>query len=388
MGTQPTPPDQDLGLGRIMDRRHFVAGSLSASAALLLAAGLGSSSASAASDSAAKGPSPTKDGDSLNLYAWEGYFAPKAISRFESKYGIKVTQTDTASLDQMLTTLTAKQPFDVMINNSTYLPQVTGTGLLQVIDPDKLTNYGQVVEDFRKPYYDPSGLYAIPYAIGGCGVAYNDTEYHNVKGSWADIWENADSHAGHVYLLDDSQLALQIALAYLGLNQNTSSKTDLNKAAEAIIQIKSKLGGFASTDTTQVIASGQATMLPSYYGNVFSAIQKMGHAGKDIKLKPVKVGSLFNADNLTIPSAAQHPGNAMLFIDYMLSPEVMAENVNYIAYPVPTKAGLAAYDTLVKEYPFLKIDTSTLNNANQWQQGLTATQRPLWNAAWLKVQAA
>ena len=105
-----------------------------------------------------------------------------------------------------------------------------------------------------------------------------------------------------------------------------------------------------------------------------------------IRVKRAKEGQLFNADTMTIPAAGAHPGNAMLFIDYMLNAENMTKNVSYISYPVPTTAGMAAYDALVADVPFLKVDTESLSDTSAWQQGLTATQRTLWQQAWLKVQ--
>lgn len=375
--THPTVPG-----GPRFDRRHFLAGSLGAAAIAALAACGGSPS-----PAARKTAAPGKDGDTLNLYAWSGYFAPDVIDGFEKKHGITVAQTATASVPEMLQKLTATQPFDIALANSTFLPDVTSTGLLQVIDHDKLSNYGQVLEDFRTPYFDPDGKYCITYAMGGVGIAYRPSIYRNLTGSWADIWNNVDTDPKHVYLFDDYQLSLAIALMYLGLDPNTDSQRDLDQAVDALRSIKPKLGGFGSTGTADALAGGQATMAASYTGDAAAAIRTLGAGGGALAFEFAQQGQLFNADTLTIPTAAPHPGNAMLFLDYVLDPQNMTANVDYIAYPVPTTAGMAAYDNLVVDLPFLKIDNTILGQSNAWQHGLSATQRPLWNAAWLKVQA-
>lgn len=368
-----------------VSRRRFLAGSLTAAAAAAALAACGNSPPGMGA--AVTAPTPTKDGDVLNLYAWSGYYAPEVLDGFQREYGITIAQTTTASVPEMLQKLTARQSFDLAIANSTFLPDVISAGLLQGIDPDRLTNYDELLDTFRTPYYDPDGRYCITYAMGGVGVAYRKSVFANPGGSWADIWDSVDTDPKHVYLFDDYQLTLAIALMYLGLNPNTDSQSDLDQAVEALRSIAPRLGGFGSTGTAETLSSGQATMAASYTGDVLTAIRTMGATGEDLQFTFAKEGQLFNADTMTIPAAATHPGNAMLFLDYVLRPDNMAANVDYTGYPIPTSAGMKAYDQLVTDVPFLQLDTSVMDQPSSWQQGLTATQRPLWNAAWLKVRA-
>jgi spermidine/putrescine-binding protein len=374
------PPAGPTGF---IDRRAFLGGSLGVAALAALAA-----CSSSGGTSGAKGSiKAAKDGDTLNLYAWEGYFAPTTIKGFEKKYGITVKQTATASSADQLQKITSEQPFDVTISNSTFLPQVTSAGLLHVIDHDQLKNFDQVIPYFQSPYFDPGAKYSIGYAMAPVGIAYRKSEYPNLTGSWKDFWNNVTTVPKHAYYIDDMQLGLSIALMYLGLDLDTDSQSDLNKAVSAISSIKGELGGFGSTNTIQSLSSGQATLIPSYTGNVYTALTQAKNAS-DLGFELCKEGQLFNDDAMSIPIKAAHPGNGMLFIDYMLAPENMTANVKYIGYPVPTKAGLQTYDTLVKATPFLAFGTSLLSKPSAWEKGLSPQQRTLWNAAWLKVQAS
>lgn len=363
-------------------RRRFLAGSLTTAGAIAALAACSNNSGPVTKTAA-----PVKDGDVLNLYAWSGYYAPEVLDGFQQEYGIEVQQTATASVPEMLQKITAKQPFDLAIANSTFLPDVVAAGLLQAIDHEKLSNYGQLLDTFRTPYYDPTSRYCITYALGGVGIAYRNSVFPTVTGSWADIWNNVNTDPKHVYLFDDYQLTLAIALMYLKLDPNTSRQSDLDQAVDALRAIKPQLGGFGSTGTAETLSSGQATMAASYTGDVLTAIRGMGATASDMKFQFAREGQLFNADTMTIPTSATHPGNAMLFLDYVLRPDKMTANVTYTGYPAPTAAGMAAYDDLVKDTPFLQLDTGVMNQPSAWQHGLTATQRPLWNAAWLKVQA-
>ncbi len=383
--TVPGLGGPSAALDRGLTRRRFLAGTLTAATGIAALAACGNSTTE--TTSANRAAEPTKDGDVLNLYAWSGYYAPEVLDGFQREYGITIAQTATSSVPEMLQKLTAQQPFDLAIANSTFLPDVIAAGLLQRIDPDMLTNYDQLLETFHTPYYDPEGRYCLTYAMGGIGLAYRQSVFPHPAGSWADIWSGVDVDPKHVYLFDDYQLTLAIALMYLGLNPNTDSQNDLNQAVEALRAIAPSLGGFGSTGTVETLSSGQATMAASYTGDVLSAIRTMGDAGADLQFTFAREGQLFNADTMTIPTAATHPGNAMLFLDYMLRPDNMAANVDYTGYPVPTTAGMKAYDQLVADVPFLQLDTAVMDQPSSWQQGLSATQRPLWNAAWLKVRA-
>ena len=42
---------------------------------------------------------------------------------------------------------------------------------------------------------------------------------------------------------------------------------------------------------------------------------------------------------LLIPVNAEHPGTALLFMEYMLDPENAAQNVEWMGYPMPYDGG-------------------------------------------------
>jgi spermidine/putrescine transport system substrate-binding protein len=365
-----------------LDRRTVLRGSLVAAMAGLVAA---CSSGGSASSSAA-GIKAEKDGSTLDLFAWQGYFAPSTISGFEKKYGITVNQTYITSSDDELQKVVAGLPFDVAIANSEYLQQIIPAGLLQRIDHSNLSNWSQVDSYFNSPYYDPGAKYSVPYAMAPMGLVYRSDVFPSLSGSWSDLWEHAGDAPGRVYLLDDMQISLSIALMHLGLPIVNPTQDNLNAAANALLQLKPKVAGFVSVNTIQTIASGQAALMPTYTGNVYTALSSAKNPAT-IKFELCKEGQLFNSDTMTITAKAAHPGNGMLFINYMLAPENMTANIDYIGYPVGTTAGTAAYAKVVEKTPWLVVGTDLLSKPSAWEQGLSQSQRPLWNSAWLKVQA-
>ena len=61
------------------------------------------------------------------------------------------------------------------------------------------------------------------------------------------------------------------------------------------------------------------------------------------KFEKCKEGIPVGADQMAIPANAEHPGTAMLFIDFMLDPENAAQNVAYFGYPMPNNGAVDAF---------------------------------------------
>ena len=86
-------------------------------------------------------------------------------------------------------------------------------------------------------------------------------------------------------------------------------------------------------------------------------------------------GTPINSDTYAIPVNAQHPGTAMLFIDYMLRPENVEKNINYICYPMPVHGPKPPTTEIVADVPGLHVTVEDLSNATSISP-TTAWPRP------------
>jgi spermidine/putrescine transport system substrate-binding protein len=355
------------------------------SAALGMGAVLLAGSQSQAGAASAAPVKAKKDGSTLALFGWEGYWAPSVMKAFEKEYGIIITQTYETGETDGLTKVASGQPFDCCITNSAYLHQLIKGGVLRKIDHSELTNYSQVIPAFRNPFYDPGAKYSVGYAMAPIGLAWLADRTGDMTGSWADLWTHARKLKPHAYCTSNSE-AIAIGLMYSGFPENSVNPTELDAAVKALQKLKPYIGGFESINTIQILTNGQAWMIPTYTGNAYTAILTMKDPG-NLRFQLCKEGGFFNADNMSISASAQHPGNGMLFIDWMLQPENMAANVDYIGYPTPTTQGIASYTKLVSTHPFLDIPLSQMTDWTSWEAPQTAAQAGLWNQMWLDVEA-
>jgi spermidine/putrescine transport system substrate-binding protein len=90
---------------------------------------------------------------------------------------------------------------------------------------------------------------------------------------------------------------------------------------------------------------------------------------------------------MAIPANAEHPGTAMLFIDFMLDPENAAQNVGYFGYPMPNNGAVDAFKELAQDDPAITVTTEDLERGDQFAP-LAGERRRAWDRVWTEVKAA
>ncbi len=366
-----------------LSRRRLL--SSAARAGLLIGAG-GLASACATSASAAKPAEPIKakiDGD-LSIFNWAQYMNPAVIKGFEKEYGVAVHQTFFDNDEAMLAKIAAGVPFDFVVpSGGNYIPRLVAANLLTPIPHHELRNYGQLLPFFRDPFYDRGARYSLPYAIGTTGIAWRSDRVGNMTGSWNDLWSHPDAR-GKIYVLDELADALGMSLIRLGHNINSTVPSQVNAAANALVQLKPQLGGFSTSDITN-LDNGQAWIEHAWSGDVYVALSQAKNPHL-FRYETCREGVPTWADTMAIPSNARHPGTALLFIDYLLDPAVSAKNATWVGYPTGTVAGTAAFNTLVKDFPWLQLTESMLEHG-EWSKPLEGAGLQLWDEAWTRVKA-
>ncbi len=349
--------------------------------------GAGAVAAACGGTSASPGSSkPIKaklDGD-LTIFNWAQYMNPAVIKGFEKTYGVAVHQTFFDNDEAMLAKLAAGVPFDFVVpSGGNYIPRLVKAGLLTPIPHHELKNFDQVLPFFTDPFYDRGARYSLPYAAGTTGIAWRTDRIPAMTGSWNDLWDHPEAR-GKIFLLDELADTIGMSLIRLGYNINSTVPSQVNAAASALLKLKPMLAGFSTNDITN-LDNGQAWIEHAWSGDVYVALTQ----AKDphiFRYETCKEGVPTWADTMAIPKNAQHPGTALLFIDYLLDPEVSAKNATWVGYPTGTKAGTAAFNSLVKDFPWLQMTESMLEHG-EWSKPLLGAGLTLWDEAWTRVKA-
>ncbi len=282
----------------------------------------------------------------VNFYNWSDYIDPTVLEAFTKDTGIKV-RYDTFDANETLETklLAGKSGYDVVVPTGYFLQRQITAGVFQKLDKSKLPNLVNAwpLIAQKLAFYDPGNQFAVNYMWGTTGIGYNVKKMHEILGADAkiDSWDVvfkpeqlAKFKDCGIHMLNSVDDIVPAALAYLGLDPNSTQQSDLDKAAELIGKIRPFVRKFHSSEYLNALASGEICFVVGWSGDIKQAQKRAAEAkgGVEIGYAIPKEGAQMFFDNLAIPKDAPHPAEAYALIDYLLRPEVAAKNTNLVQY--------------------------------------------------------
>jgi putrescine transport system substrate-binding protein len=189
---------------------------------------------------------------------------------------------------------------------------------------------------------DPGNQYAVDYAWGMDGLAYNPDRVEKALGrrtldSWGALFDPAIASrlAGcGIAVLDAPEDAFNVALAYLGRDLNSERPEDLEAAEALWMKARPFVRYFHASQHTNDLATGEVCVALTWNGLAVQARDRGAAAAKPVEVAyvtPVE-GSVSWFDTLAIPADAPHPDEAHAFINYLMDPEVAAKIAGEIGY--------------------------------------------------------
>jgi putrescine transport system substrate-binding protein len=291
----------------------------------------------------------------LNVYNWSDYIAPDTIKNFEAATGIKVNYDVYDANETLEAKLEAGQSgYDVVVPTAMpYLAREAAAGAFQPIDKGKLTNYGNLDPQILAAAgnADPGNKFGVPYMWGTTGIGYNVAKVKAALGDDAPvgslklIFDPANARklsSCGIELLDSAEELFPAALLYAGRNPLSRADADLAKAVEVLTAIRPFVRKFHSSAYINDLANGDICVAFGYSGDVVQARNRAEDAKNNVHVAyaiPVE-GAMIWIDMMAIPKDAPHPGRALAWINYILTPEVAASISNTVAYANPNLKAL------------------------------------------------
>jgi spermidine/putrescine-binding protein len=290
-------------------------------------------------------PTAQVKSDTLNLYAWSEYVPQQLLDDFSKKYGITVNYDTYSSNEEMLAKLQAgASGYDVIIPSDYTVAIMVNQDMLEPIDLNQLTNFGNLDPRFVNRDYDPGNQYTIPYQWGTTALIYDKTVVPTEPKSWIDLWD--PSYDSRLVFLDDEREVMGMALEVLGYDKNSTNEDELKQAEEKLIELKPNILKFDSDAPETALVSGEAWAGLVYNGNASLALQENSNIAY---ICPTE-GCTIWFDNLAIPKGAPHKDAAMLFLNWVLDPVQSILITKEFPYSNPNKAAL---DLLKTDDPVL-----------------------------------
>lgn len=325
------------------------------------------------------------DGD-LVYFNWADYLDPSVFKGFSEKYGVKIIKSNYDSMESMEAKLRAGNRYDVIFPSAGWVEKLVAANKLLKIDHSQIPNASRIFDHyptFADPWYDANSAHSIPFTMYKTGIAWRkDKLGDQLSGSWKDFW-NAKAK-GKTFLLDDRDEVLGMAALLLGYPINTAKSDQLQKIVDKIGTLRPYLRGFSSTDYRNLL-NGNAWLQHTWSGDMAAVLNN----AKDPSVygfESPEEGAPVNSDTYAIPVNAKHPGTALTFINYLLRPENVVKNMNYIGYPMPVHGTEKAYDKIVARFPECKVTLADLDKHLYFEEG-TVKQTHARDAAWTQIKA-
>lgn len=296
----------------------------------------------------------------LNIYNWSDYIAEDTIAKFEAETGIQVTY-DVYDSNEMAEAklLAGNSGYDIVVPSGPFLERQIAAGIYQPLQKDKIPNLETLdptITD-RAAAHDPGNAHSVVYMWGTNGLGLNPDKVRAVAGedapvdSWSLIfdpkWAEKVSDCG-LYFMDSPAEVLPTALAYLGLDPNSTDPKDYEKAEELLMKVRPFVTKFHSSEYISALANGDICVAMGYSGDVLQARSRAEEAGNGVTVSYVvpKEGAEIWFDMMAILKDAPHPEAAHRFIDFILRPEITADITNYVWY---ANANTAATPLVIDE---------------------------------------
>jgi len=288
----------------------------------------------------------------LNIYNWSDYVAEDTIANFEKETGIKV-RYDTYDNNEILHAklVAGKTGYDIVVPSSTFARLQMDGGLLMKLDKAQMPNLKNLDPDIQAQIatIDPGNQYLVNWLWGYTTIGINTAKVKAALGSEpmpANVWElffnpkyASKLKSCGISVLDSASEVMPAALHYLGKDSFSKSGADYQEALALLKAVRPYVTLFSSSGYINEMASGSICMALGWNGdiNIARARALEGKTGQDVVATVPKTGGILFFDMMAITADAPHPKNAMLFMNYIMRPEVHAALTNKVKYANPNK---------------------------------------------------
>lgn len=291
--------------------------------------------------------SSSKGAGEVNIICWTEYIPQETFDDFEAETGVKVNVTYYSSMDEMLAKVTSssKDTFDVIMDGTNYYNAFLEDGIIEEMDLSKLSNVGNISEEFRYSEYDPDGVYGIPYMGANAVIAVNTDVIKDEITGYNDLLN--PEYKDSIVVIDDARAVVGMACMAQGYDINDTSDEAMESASEFLNELKPNIHAFNGDSPKTLLINGECP-IGLIYGAECALAMDENPAIKGIYPKE---GVYFGFDMLSIAKEGKNKENAYKLIDFILDAENSAKISTIFPYFNPNTAALEYLDDDYKSNP-------------------------------------
>jgi spermidine/putrescine transport system substrate-binding protein len=162
--------------------------------------------------------------------------------------------------------------------------------------------------------------------------------------SWADFWNLSVKYSGRVTVLDSPGEVIGAALKMRGRSYNDSGPEALAGARDDLLRLKPHLLAF-ETGYKPLLGSGEACLSLGWNGDAAA----LGAQGVPIKYVVPSEGSQLWEDDWAIAVNAPNPDLAHKFLNFVLRPDIAAQEARFTRYATGNREALSLLDEAMRD---------------------------------------
>jgi spermidine/putrescine transport system substrate-binding protein len=279
--------------------------------------------------------------------------------------------------------------YDLMVMGyPKYFPQMIRLGYLIELDHDLLPTFeANVAPKYTEAPYDPGNKFGVPYQSGITGIGYDIDQTGREITSLQDLF--SDEFKGKVGMFKDTEDTPNMALLSLAIDPVDSTPSDWQKARDTLVRQRDDgiVRQYFGQGYIGALQSGDVALSLAWAADVLIS-QSEGY--DNIRFVVPDEGGLLWTDSMCIPIGAQHPLDAITYMDYIYRPETAAMMTDWIqgVSPVPkAQQVLHAEDPTVAANP-LVFPTTDMYDRLKGYRTLTPDEQQQWDDLFTPVYNA
>ncbi|MET3575802.1 ABC transporter substrate-binding protein [Bhargavaea ullalensis] len=279
--------------------------------------------------------------DTITVYNWGEYIDPDLLKQFTEETGIRVVYETFDSNEAMMTKIQqGGTSYDVAVPSEYMIEKMRENNLLIPLDHSKLPNLKHIDPYFLDLPFDPDNEYSIPFFWGTLGIVFNPELLGGQYdfSSWDDLWDPALRQK--VILVDSAREVVGMGLNILGYSLNSTDRRELDEASAKLSELAPNVKAIIGDEITQMMQRNEASVALTWSGQAADMMSE----NDSLDYAVPEEGSNLWFDNMVIPKTAANIDGAHKFINFMLDPEVAAQNADYVGYSTPNKDALGLMD--------------------------------------------
>jgi spermidine/putrescine transport system substrate-binding protein len=287
--------------------------------------------------------SPIAIASELNIYLWEDTLSKHVISQWTERSGIALNlyQFDNDDERSLLMLKSVQLPFDLIV-----LDNVSAQIFSRLNAFEDLSHLKNRKNNEQK-WNDICGSHAIPYFWGSVGILYRKSKLAHPPKKWSDFIDPEPSLKGHIGMIEDSIETLLPAMYAQHFSPISASQPELKKGFQIISAFNHNVltYEYALSYVRSHQENDELYMALAYSGDQ-SSLNKYFNNNDWGFVTPEGKPYLW-IDCMAINSNSKHKKEAKAFLNYLMEPEVAAQNTLDIGGATPNKE---AFKLLPKAY--------------------------------------